>query len=252
MTSTISTSTNSTNKAYFVLARRRERRRNLESNQTSPLSSEKGVEATNHTSTESLKGEEAAATTGRPTVTPTIGNSERRQDQEKANNYLSQRRARRRRAKELQPSTLVEKIETTPPPKPASVEKSPTVIPVMREPQRLIVLISDGVSDRKQASNQSRALQLLKTKNVIYVSVDGMDPNQRARRNELFGVSGIRANYPQFFLEQKDGTTAFVGDWEVIEGINDSSALPAETIEAFPDLMTWDRVFGNLVDSFDE
>lgn len=38
----------------------------------------------------------------------------------------------------------------------------------------------------------------------------------------------------------------------MIEGINDSSALPAETIEAHPDLLTWDRVFGNLVVSFDE
>jgi hypothetical protein len=71
------------------------------------------------------------------------------------------------------------------------------------------------------------------------------------RRNELFAISGIRACYPQFFLERKDGTTTFVGTWDVLEGINDSSSYPEETIEAHPELRTWDRVFANLVESFE-
>lgn len=42
--------------------------------------------------------------------------------------------------------------------------------------KKLLVLISHGVSDRTQATNQSRALTLLKAKNCPYIEVDGMDP----------------------------------------------------------------------------
>ena len=71
------------------------------------------------------------------------------------------------------------------------------------------------------------------------------------RRNQLFDISGIRASYPQFFLERRDGTITFVGLWDVIETINDNSSCSEEILEANPNLQTWDRVFGNLVASFD-
>mmetsp|Transcript_7824 Transcript_7824/g.11571 ORF Transcript_7824/g.11571 Transcript_7824/m.11571 type:complete len:91 (-) Transcript_7824:621-893(-) len=50
---------------------------------------------------------------------------------------------------------------------------------------------------RRQASNQSKTMTILDGKKVPFEKVDGMDPEQRDRRNELFNISGIRGNYPQ-------------------------------------------------------
>lgn len=173
MTVTIPSSTHSTNKANSVLARRRERRRNLESNQTSNPLLENGEETNLNLPSTEAEAEpfekEEPAQAAPATVTPI---AQRRQDQEKANNYLAQRRARRRRARELQSPP---ELEATPP----SVEKNSQI--TMAEPQRLIVLMSEGVSDRTQASNQSRALNLLEAKKIPHIAVDGMDPAQRER-----------------------------------------------------------------------
>ena len=46
----------------------------------------------------------------------------------------------------------------------------------MSEQKKLLVLISRGVSDRTQATNQERAFTLLKAKQTPYIEVDGMDP----------------------------------------------------------------------------
>mmetsp|Transcript_17367 Transcript_17367/g.25489 ORF Transcript_17367/g.25489 Transcript_17367/m.25489 type:complete len:111 (+) Transcript_17367:106-438(+) len=105
--------------------------------------------------------------------------------------------------------------------------------------QKLLVLISKGVSDRTQASNQRRAITILDSKGIPYETIDGMDPDQRDRRNELFGISGVRGNYPQFFLVQMDndggenGVTSYLGDWGKLEEINDTS--------------TWNEVFASVI-----
>ena len=64
------------------------------------------------------------------------------------------------------------------------------------------------------------------------------------RRNELFRMSGIRGNYPQFFLVEKDGSVSFLGDWNAIEEMNDASGLPLEILEANPGIPTWKTVLG--------
>lgn len=46
----------------------------------------------------------------------------------------------------------------------------------MSEQKKLLVLISRGVSDRTQATNQERAFTLLRAKQTPYIEVDGMDP----------------------------------------------------------------------------
>lgn len=70
------------------------------------------------------------------------------------------------------------------------------------------------------------------------------------RRDELFKISNIRGNYPQFFLEDENGEISYVGDWEYVEGLNESSSLPEETLQANPQIKTWESIFGNLVHSF--
>lgn len=128
--------------------------------------------------------------------------------------------------------------------------RSPSVYEL--EPKRLIILVSNGVPDRVQAKNQWRALNLLAAKGTPYTLVDAMDSNQRARRNELFEISQIRSSYPQVFIEFSDGTTAFVGDWDFLEELNDASSLPEEVLDANPQILTWKRMFCNVVESFEK
>lgn len=90
----------------------------------------------------------------------------------------------------------------------------------------------------------------MKAKNTPYIEVDGMDSELKEIRNELFQISNMRGNYPQFFLAFPDGSTTFLGNWEKIEAINDSSDLPKDILENNPDIETWDKVFGNVVSTF--
>eukprot|EP00956_Cyclotella_meneghiniana_P040357 scaffold193320_cov69-Cyclotella_meneghiniana.AAC.2 len=78
----------------------------------------------------------------------------------------------------------------------------------------LTVLISNGVADYKQRSNQQSALQLLADWSLPYTTIDGMDISQVDRRNELFSVSGIRGNYPQIFSCENNNYRYLGGyDW---------------------------------------
>lgn len=77
-----------------------------------------------------------------------------------------------------------------------------------------------------------------------------ISPHSTSSRNELFSISGIRGNYPQFFLAYPDGSTTFLGNWEKIEAINDNSDLPDSVLEQHPEIETWNKVFGNVVSTF--
>lgn len=90
-----------------------------------------------------------------------------RQDQvEKSYRRLTQRRSRSQQ--DQQEITDRENYVTT---------KSIT----MSKAKTLIVLVSNGVSDRVQSANQGRALMLLQAKKVPFVEVDGMDVAQKER-----------------------------------------------------------------------
>lgn len=103
----------------------------------------------------------------------------------------------------------------------------------------LICLVSLGCHDRLQSSNQNRSLSWLTTRKVPFVIVDGNDVTAREIRDELFEVSGIRANYPQFFIERHDGQIEYFGDFVRMETLNETSGLPAEVLEMHPELETW-------------
>ena len=127
----------------------------------------------------------------------------------------------------------------------------------------VLALVSEGVIDRVQSSNQRRALFLLDARKVPYEKVDGMDPAQREVRDGLFELAGFGGSgdgdgdalakkrkpvsYPQFFFVA-DGAVSYVGDFERLLSLNDASDIPKEILDEHPDLETWERVFVNLVD----
>ena len=57
---------------------------------------------------------------------------------------------------------------------------------------QLLLLLSEGVSDPIQEGACRRAKSLMEAHNVDAIVVDGMDPEQKDRRNELFAISQIR------------------------------------------------------------
>jgi len=89
---------------------------------------------------------------------------------------------------------------------------------------RLTVLISNGVHDYYQASNQRSTLSLLGDFSIPHDVIDGMDPSQKEKRDVLFELSGIRGNYPQLFLTSQSGKEhRFLGgyDWLLDIDVND-------------------------------
>jgi hypothetical protein len=72
-------------------------------------------------------------------------------------------------------------------------------------------------ADREHHPRQRRARALLSAKGLVYEELDGADQSNIEARNALFGLSGQRGKYPQFFIERPDGTKAFVGLWEAVE-----------------------------------
>ncbi|GFH58572.1 hypothetical protein CTEN210_15048 [Chaetoceros tenuissimus] len=114
----------------------------------------------------------------------------------------------------------------------------------------LVCLVSNGVSDHLQASRQRKATTILKARKLPYVEVDGMNPDHKESREELFAISGIRGNYPQFFFVHANGATSYLGNFEKLEELNETVDIPDDVLNANPDLETWPRVFKDVVESF--
>lgn len=111
----------------------------------------------------------------------------------------------------------------------------------------ILMLVTNMGMNRTQVQNQQRATMMLNALNITYETVDGSDPSKKKIRNELFTISDTRGAYPQFFVVTDHGDDSelqisFLGDFETIEGINDSSSLPKEILDANPTLLTWDRI----------
>jgi hypothetical protein len=111
----------------------------------------------------------------------------------------------------------------------------------------ILMLVTNMGMNRTQVQNQQRATMMLNALNITYETVDGSDPSNKEIRNELFTISDIRGAYPQFFVVTDHGDNSelqisFLGDFETIEGINDSSSLPNEILDANPTLLTWSRI----------
>lgn len=95
----------------------------------------------------------------------------------------------------------------------------------------MIVLLTTQGMKREIGVNQEKAIFILKSHNIRYTVVDGADPKLKKRRNQLFQISNIKGQYPQFFvvdpkdiIEDDDGTR-FWGDMEKFEESNENHTL---------------------------
>eukprot|EP00531_Pseudo-nitzschia_arenysensis_P008940 CAMPEP_0116118360 /NCGR_PEP_ID=MMETSP0329-20121206/2061_1 /TAXON_ID=697910 /ORGANISM="Pseudo-nitzschia arenysensis, Strain B593" /LENGTH=1937 /DNA_ID=CAMNT_0003611979 /DNA_START=138 /DNA_END=5948 /DNA_ORIENTATION=- len=92
----------------------------------------------------------------------------------------------------------------------------------------LIMLISSVSGRHDQKSAQDRALTILKGMEISpdqMETVDGADPIKKERRDELFDISGVRGNYPQFFLIDSNEKITYMTDWEGFESMHEMKIL---------------------------
>jgi hypothetical protein len=91
----------------------------------------------------------------------------------------------------------------------------------------LVVLISNQSLSRDLLAKQDKLAMVLKLKDIPFTTIDGSTPANKHKCNELFVASGIRGEYPQFFLVDKEIPT-FWGSWDRFEQANDDGVLDKE------------------------
>ena len=72
--------------------------------------------------------------------------------------------------------------------------------------------------------------------------IDGAEPENKEIRTKLFAISGLRAKYPQCFINNS-GAFEFIGQWEAIETLEECDSLPADILASHPEIKTFTRVF---------
>jgi len=133
---------------------------------------------------------------------------------------------RRRRSQESDGETKAKELDVAAAAQePPVVEEEKTEAPPSNK--KLLVLISSYSPNIQQKTNQERAFTIIKGLKIgddKMETIDGAVAANREKRNELFGLSGIRAKYPQFFLVDGD-TTTFLADWDGFEAMNEMGTL---------------------------
>ena len=82
---------------------------------------------------------------------------------------------------------------------------------------RLLVLITSSTPHLHEVVNQQQAFRLLKSCQIIYDVMDGIDPGLKSEVKKLSDLSGRRDEYPQFFVKPKSGIVEFFGGWDEFE-----------------------------------
>eukprot|EP00934_Nitzschia_sp_Nitz4_P002079 Nitzschia sp. Nitz4//scaffold149_size55946//45925//48045//NITZ4_006602-RA/size55946-processed-gene-0.33-mRNA-1//-1//CDS//3329536833//2079//frame0 len=99
----------------------------------------------------------------------------------------------------------------------------------------MVVLVSKSFGTMEQRTQQDRAITMLQAKGIPYEEVDGSDPACKDRRNEMFGISGLRGKYPQIFTKNSDGTLSYFGDYEALQAMNESGDIANVVVVAPPE-----------------
>lgn len=103
-------------------------------------------------------------------------------------------------------------------------------VPVKEETpveKKVLVLVSKQSIQRDVTAKQQTSLLVLHSNGIPFTMVDGSNPGNKERRNNLFDISGKPAIYPQFFILEGENTT-FWGDFEAFEAANDNGNLAKE------------------------
>ena len=108
--------------------------------------------------------------------------------------------------------------------------------------KNVLILTTSYGSNELTVVAQRKLIGAFTAKRVVFNELDGAQAENKERRNELFGLSGIRGQYPQVFIIDNDTNhTEFVGDAEKIDSLLDCDDLPSEYASA--DIPTFTKTF---------
>ena len=113
--------------------------------------------------------------------------------------------------------------------------------------RRILVLVSTTSGSRRQLSCQERSISMLEALEIPFETLNCALPEHRQRRDELFDISGVRGDFPQFFLfkggdDDDGGAPEFLGQFDDMETCNEKSNLPADALKETD--VTWDKIMG--------
>jgi len=98
---------------------------------------------------------------------------------------------------------------------------------------RVILLESSYNSSLKNEHNQRNCRRILDSIKVDYDDIDGAEPEYKELREKLWGVSQKRGVYPQVFIEDGAGKIKYIGDYEVIQHLNEYKGKGVLLLETF-------------------
>ncbi|KAE8883180.1 hypothetical protein PF003_g32826 [Phytophthora fragariae] len=109
-----------------------------------------------------------------------------------------------------------------------------------------VVLTSSMVSITEQKYAVQHLKQLLDGNRITYTEVDCSLEENRDTRDRYFQASGIRANYPQVFLQDPEGKDIqYIGSFKEIQEFNEMNDLPVEILKA-NNIPTLNSVFADV------
>lgn len=98
---------------------------------------------------------------------------------------------------------------------------------------RVIFLGSTYNSSLKQEHSQRSCRRILDSVKIDYDDIDGAKPEHKDLRNRLWDVSKKRGVYPQVFVEDGQGIITYIGDYDVIEHLNEFKGKGVALLETF-------------------
>lgn len=76
-----------------------------------------------------------------------------------------------------------------------------------------------------------------------FQTLDGCVSSNREIRENLFAVSGVRANYPQLFVASTD-KVEFIGTFDALETMVEAESLPRAVLADNPQITTFSKAIG--------
>lgn len=109
---------------------------------------------------------------------------------------------------------------------------------------QVVMLFTSVTSDKLIRVNQERLEQLFYVRGLPLKQVDAADADNKALREALFAISGLKSVYPQVFFENTDGSFSFVGDFKRIHTINEHNDHDASFDKTFMCVTAYAAVMG--------
>jgi len=119
-------------------------------------------------------------------------------------------------------------------------------------PSKVVMLIANETNPTN-LQNADKLRTLFKSKKIVWEEIDGTDPNNKEKRSELFGISGLRAEYPQvFFQDSASSQYRFIGNYGKVSTLNENAQMVLshpEILEHSPDVadQVFDKVFAEVM-----